>query len=88
VSWEQLRAPTQEGFVFTSIYSQRDGIVDWHACLDPDAIQVEVSCSHVGMAVDRTVYRHVLDGLGRISAGRSTRVRVKRRRPAREATAG
>jgi triacylglycerol lipase len=88
VSWEQLSAPTQDGFVFTSIYSRRDGIVDWHACLDPDAIQVEVNSSHVGMAVDRTVYRHVLEGLTRISAARAKPVRVKRRRPAREATAG
>jgi triacylglycerol lipase len=87
VSWEQLRAPTHEGFAFTSIYSQRDGIVDWHACLDPDAIQVEVSCSHVGMAVDRVAYRRVVEGLTRISAAGAKRV-VKRRRPARQATAG
>jgi triacylglycerol lipase len=88
VSWEELSAPTRDGFVFTSIYSRRDGIVDWRACLDPDAIQVEVGSSHVGMAVDRTVYRHVLEGLARISAARTEAVRVKRRRPAREATAG
>jgi triacylglycerol lipase len=83
-SWEQLSAPTQDGFAFTSIYSRRDGIVDWHACLDPDARQVEVRCSHVGMAVDTAVYRHVLDGLGRI--GDPRRVKARRRAPA--ATAG
>jgi triacylglycerol lipase len=67
-SWEQLSAPTAEDFVFTSIYSRRDGIVDWHACLDPAAELVEVRSSHIGMAFDLTTYRQVLDALGRISA--------------------
>jgi triacylglycerol lipase len=84
LSWEELSAPTQDGFVFTSIYSRRDGIVDWHACLDPSATHVEVRCSHVGMAVDQRAYRHVLDGLGQITHPRATRPR----RPARAATAG
>lgn len=66
-SWQQLSAPTEDGFVFTSIYSRRDGIVDWHACLDPAAEQVEVGCSHVGMAFDTGTYGHVLDGLARIT---------------------
>lgn len=87
LSWEELAAPAHDGFVFTSIYSRRDGIVDWHACLDPAATQVEVACSHIGMAVDRLTQGHVLDGLRRISdaAGSSRR---PRRRPARAATAG
>jgi triacylglycerol lipase len=66
-SWEQLSAPTDEDFVFTSVYSRRDGIVDWHACLDPAAEQVEVKCSHVGMAFDLATYRHVVEGLARIT---------------------
>lgn len=41
----------------TAIYSRSDGIVDWRACLDPDAEQVEVSSSHCGMAVNAEVYR-------------------------------
>jgi pimeloyl-ACP methyl ester carboxylesterase len=84
LSWEELSAPTHDGFVFTSVYSRRDGIVDWRACLDPAATHVEVGCSHVGMAVDRTAYRHVLDGLAQITRARQTR----QRRPARAATAG
>jgi pimeloyl-ACP methyl ester carboxylesterase len=82
-SWQELTAPTQEGFEFTSIYSRRDGIVDWRACLDPDATHVEVDCSHVGMAVDRTALGHVLAGLGRITAAAR-----RRRRGARPARAG
>lgn len=69
LSWEELSARPPEGFGFTSIYSRRDGIVDWHACLDPAAEQVEVDCSHVGMAVDGTTYGHVLQGLTRIAEG-------------------
>jgi pimeloyl-ACP methyl ester carboxylesterase len=42
---------------FTSVYSRSDGIVDWRACLDPDAQHIEVDSSHVGMAVNPTVYQ-------------------------------
>lgn len=83
-SWKELSAPAHDGFVFTSIYSRRDGIVDWRACLDPAATHVEVSCSHVGMAVDRATYGHVLDGLGRITEAQD----AKERRAAPAATAG
>ena len=41
----------------TAIYSRSDGIVDWRACLDPDAEQVEVRSSHCGMGVNAEVYR-------------------------------
>jgi hypothetical protein len=40
---------------FTAVYSRRDGIVDWRACIDPLADPVEVRSSHLGMAVDPTV---------------------------------
>ncbi|HEV2797734.1 MAG TPA: hypothetical protein VGV65_08950, partial [Nocardioides sp.] len=38
-----------------AIYSRRDGIVDWRACIDPVAHAVEVRSSHLGMAFDPTV---------------------------------
>ena len=53
---------------FTAIYSKRDGIVDWRACLDPAAEHVEVRTSHFGMAVDPVVLDHVLDGAARAPA--------------------
>ena len=46
-----------------SLYSRTDGIVDWRACLDPAAENVEVDASHVGMAVSRDVYRAVAAAL-------------------------
>ena len=48
---------------FTAIYSKRDGIVDWRACVDPEAHAVEVTASHVGMAFDPRVIDVVTDAL-------------------------
>ena len=54
-SFDQARAPLPEGMDFTAIFSRRDGIVDWRACVDPAARPVEVRSSHVGMAFDPLV---------------------------------
>jgi triacylglycerol lipase len=54
-SFEASRAPLPPGVAFTAVYSRRDGIVDWRACIDPLARPVEVRSSHLGMAVDPTV---------------------------------
>ena len=37
------------------MFSRRDGIIDWRACLDPQARTVEVRTSHLGMAYDPVV---------------------------------
>jgi pimeloyl-ACP methyl ester carboxylesterase len=52
-----LRASFPAGVGYVSAYSRSDGIVDWHACLDPAAEHVEVHASHCGMAVSEQVYR-------------------------------
>ena len=49
---------------FTALYSRTDGIVDWHACLDPAADQIEVRASHIGMGVNPQVYAEVGHALG------------------------
>ena len=44
----------------TAVYSKRDGIVNWQACLDtanPRATNVEVGSSHLGMGIDPAVWR-------------------------------
>jgi len=81
-SWEQTRAPLRRDVAFTSVFSRRDGIVDWRSCLDPAAIQVEVATSHVGMVFDPAVLEVVAAGL---QAGRGRAGRVSR--PARWAAA-
>ena len=62
-SFDQARAPLSADVANTSIYSRRDGIVDWRACIDPVALAVEVGSSHVGMAFDPHVIRAVVQAL-------------------------
>ncbi|WP_343909337.1 esterase/lipase family protein [Nocardioides aquiterrae] len=54
-SFGESRHPLPAGIDFTAIYSRRDGIVDWRACVDPVARAVEVTASHLGMAFDPRV---------------------------------
>ena len=72
VSFEESHLPLEPGIAFTAIYSKRDGIVDWKACLDPLARHVEVSTSHCGMAVDPVVMDHVLTALRDQQLSRAT----------------
>lgn len=60
---ENLRTalPPEVGYV--SIYSRRDGIVDWRSCLDPGARHVEVDASHLGMGFHAPTYRAVASAL-------------------------
>lgn len=54
-SFDESRRRLPAGVAFTAVYSRRDGIVDWRACIDPTARAVEVSASHLGMAFDPRV---------------------------------
>ena len=67
-SFAQARAELPAGVDFTAIYSRRDGIVDWRACIDPVARAVEVRSSHVGMAFDPVVIAAVEAALRPVSA--------------------
>ena len=62
-SFEESRLPLSPDVAFTAVYSKRDGIVDWRACVDPGARAVEVTTSHVGMAVDPRVIDLVAEAL-------------------------
>ena len=64
-SFEESRQPVPAGVAFTAVYSKRDGIVDWRACVDPLATPVEVSGSHAGLAFDPRVIAVVLAALER-----------------------
>jgi pimeloyl-ACP methyl ester carboxylesterase len=54
-----MTAPLADGVQLTTIYSRSDGIVGWRSCVDPQAEQVEVRASHIGMAAHPAVYRAV-----------------------------
>lgn len=73
LSFEESHEPIDPELGFTVIYSKRDGIVDWRACLDPAAEQVEVRTSHCGMAVDPAVMDQVLSALRAQQLRRATR---------------
>ena len=62
-SFEESRQPLPPDVSFTAIYSKRDGIVDWRACVDPLAVPVEVTASHAGLAFDPRVIAEVLRAL-------------------------
>jgi triacylglycerol lipase len=70
-SFDQARAALPEGVDFTAIFSRRDGIVDWRACVDPAALAVEVRSSHVGMAFDPVVITAVSAALRPAAAAAS-----------------
>ncbi len=70
-SFEESRLPLPPEVSFTAVYSRRDGIVDWRACVDPLATAVEVRSSHLGMVVDPAAIREVC---GAVAAGPSLRL--------------
>jgi triacylglycerol lipase len=75
-SWEAAQVPLSRDVAFTSVFSRRDGIIDWRSCLDPQASTVEVRTSHLGMAFDPVVLDIVTDALGtlrELSAGQVSR---------------
>jgi len=61
--WELHDKPLPRGVGFVAIYSKSDGIVDWRSCLDGGARHIEVSSSHIGMAVHPDGYRVIADTL-------------------------
>jgi hypothetical protein len=65
LSFDESRQPVPAGVGFTALYSRRDGIVDWRACVDPLARAVEVTASHLGMAFDPRVIDAVAESLVR-----------------------
>jgi triacylglycerol lipase len=54
-----LAKPLRSSAPVLCLYSRSDAIVDWRACLDPDAECVEIDGSHCGMAVNAQVYREL-----------------------------
>jgi pimeloyl-ACP methyl ester carboxylesterase len=50
-----LEQDVTEGIPYTSVFSLDDGVIDWRACLDPQADTVEVSATHMSMGADPEV---------------------------------
>ena len=63
---ERLDAESPIRVPLTVVYTRRDGVVAWQACIDrssPHAEHVEVSSTHIGMGVDPDVWGVVADRL-------------------------
>ncbi|MEM7142679.1 MAG: alpha/beta hydrolase [Actinomycetota bacterium] len=48
---------------WTTVWSRRDGIVEWQLCLDPAATSIEVTCSHTGLLASSASYRAIAQAL-------------------------
>ena len=60
---EWLSRPFPSDVPYVSVYSRSDWVVDWRACVDPDAENVEIDSSHVGMSMHPRVYELLADRL-------------------------
>jgi triacylglycerol lipase len=85
--WADLDKPVPDGVGFLSIYSKKDGIVKWRACIDPSAVNHEIDASHIGMAVHPDSYRAIAGALAafRTRTSDRARARVARRASSRRA---
>jgi triacylglycerol lipase len=84
--WTALAGPMPARVGLVAVYSKSDGIVDWRACLDPDADeQVEIATSHVGMAVSPAAWKAVASALERFGRAEARRRPAERRRLRRAA---
>ncbi len=63
ISFHEVRQPLPADVAMTNVYSRRDGIVDWRACVDPEGTAIEVRASHIGMPVDPRVLSVVGESL-------------------------
>lgn len=60
------RGPHAPHIAITSIYSRFDGVVSWPACIDrlnPNAENVEVVATHIGLGINHDVWRLIADRL-------------------------
>ena len=71
---EQLSRPI--AVPSTAVYSRRDGIVSWQACIEPETAlheNVEVRCGHLGFGVDPATLWLIADRLA-VPAGQRSPV--------------
>ncbi len=62
------RAVLAPHIAITAIYSRRDGVVSWPACIDqvnPQAENVAVRSPHLGLGINHEVWKIVADRLAR-----------------------
>lgn len=60
---EQLEGEFPADVPYVSVFSAGDGVIDWTACLDPDAETVEMDATHMTMGADADVIEYVASRL-------------------------
>jgi pimeloyl-ACP methyl ester carboxylesterase len=60
---DDVAASLPAGTGSVSVFSRRDGVADWRACLDPAGSNVEVDATHCGMPSDPATQRAILEAL-------------------------
>ncbi|HYP48024.1 MAG TPA: alpha/beta fold hydrolase [Thermoleophilaceae bacterium] len=84
--WRGMAEPLESHIGFVAVYSRSDGIVSWESCLDPHADDhVEISASHIGMAVNPAAYQAVASALAGFRAAERASSRRGRARLSRAA---
>jgi pimeloyl-ACP methyl ester carboxylesterase len=72
--FKALRRPFPRSMPQMAIYTKRDGVVDWQACINDDpATDVEVSGTHSGLVFNPQVYHHIAQQLSRARRTRQGR---------------
>lgn len=66
-----LAAPLDPDVGCLSVFSRRDGIVDWRACVDRRQRNLEVRSTHLGMVIERAVIAEVASAVRAFSAQRA-----------------
>jgi pimeloyl-ACP methyl ester carboxylesterase len=75
---ERLDAESPITVPLTAVFTRRDGVVAWQACIDrfsPCVEHVEVASTHIGMGLDPDVWEIVADRLA-IPQSRQSRIAV------------
>jgi len=68
--WASLTAPVPDGIPFVSVFTPSDGVVDFKACLHPQADLVAIDSSHCGMIANPDIYRALDERLRALTARR------------------
>ena len=60
-----LRRDFPEDIPQIAIYTKSDGVVDWRCCINEvgDGTDIEVPGTHIGLAFNPQVYRHIANFL-------------------------
>jgi pimeloyl-ACP methyl ester carboxylesterase len=65
-----LASPVPEDVDVLSVYSRRDGVVDWRACIEPTGRRLEVASTHCGMAAHAPTLWAVAAAIAEFAAAR------------------